>query len=148
MEAFTGASRGLDIANLKHRFASSNSRARTKSQQQLLQKSLALEERGGGGWSQSLWHSGSQELKLAVAGSLGALFALRVLHVNFFQDGFISQILFLKHKWLIAFSSGLGFHLCGLRITNNTPISKGPEGRMKPSYIYTLCSVPGMEQVK
>lgn len=30
LEAFTGASRGLDIANLKHRFASSNSRARTK----------------------------------------------------------------------------------------------------------------------
>lgn len=116
LEAFIGASRGLDIANLKHRFASSNSRARRKSQKQLLQKSLALEELGGGVTEPvAFWQPGTEAGSVRVSGST---FASEVLHVNFFQDGFISQFLLSKHKWLIAFSSGLAFHLCGLRITN------------------------------
>lgn len=57
------------------------------------------------------------------------------------------QFLLLKQKCLIAFSSGLPLPLFGLCVTENS-ISKGPEGRLKPSYICMLCSVPGAEQVK
>ena len=127
-----GASRGLDLENPKHRFVSSNRRARRKSSE-----TAPTEVPGTGvtGGSQSPWRSGSQELKLAVAVSLGARFASEILCVNFFQNGFISQFLFSNQKWLIAVSSGLPLPLCGLCITNNNPISKGREGRLKPSYI-------------
>lgn len=138
-----GASRGLDLENPKHRFASSNHRARRKSSE------IAPTEvtgAGGTGGSQSPWHSGIQPLKLAVEGSLGAFFSSEVSYVNFFQMD-LFQLLLLKQTFLVAFSSGLPLPLFGLCITKNS-ISTGPEGRLKPSYICTLCSVPDTKQVK
>lgn len=66
-----GTSEGLDLENPKHTFASYNHRARKKSSE----TEVAVTGKTGG--SQSLCHSGSQELKLAVPESLGALFYLR-----------------------------------------------------------------------
>lgn len=68
--------------------------------------------------SQSPWHSGSQELKLAMAWSLGPPFTSEISYVNFFQNWFISQFLLSNQRWLTAVSSGLLLPLCGLCITN------------------------------
>lgn len=130
-----GASRGLDLENPKYRFASSNHKVRRKSTETA---TVQVPGTGGTGRSQSSWRSGSQKLKLAVVGSLGALFAPGKLYANFSQNLFISKFLLSNQKWSIAVSSGLPLPLCGLQITNNTPVSKGPEGRLKLSYIYTL----------
>lgn len=72
----------MDLENTKYRLASSNHRAERNPQKEVPQKFLVLEKLGG---SQTLWHSDSQKLNLAVAWPLGTIFTKQAFYVNFFK---------------------------------------------------------------
>lgn len=64
-----------------------------------------------------------------------------------FSNGFITHFQLLKKKWLITVSFGLPLPLCRLCIRNNSPIGKGPEGRLELSQTNVLGNAC-KEQVK